>query len=599
MKYLLCGINAKYIHSNLAIFCLRAYAKKQEIPGAEYKIKEYTINHYVDKILEDLYEEKADVIIFSCYIWNISYVKELAAEIKKVSRKTVIWAGGPEVSYNAEQFLLENPAVDLVMQGEGEEQFAALCALWEQGQRRMVQEISLPAGVVIREGDGCRNMGFAPQMKMDDIPFVYEDFQLFKHKILYYETSRGCPFCCSYCLSSVDRTVRFRSLELVRSELQRFLDAKVPQVKFVDRTFNCKKAHAMAIWSYIEEHDNGVTNFHFEISADLLGEEELALFARMRPGLVQLEIGVQSTYPATVKAIRRHMNLSKLFANVDRVHEAGNIHQHLDLIAGLPYETYGQFRASFNDLYIHKPDQLQLGFLKVLKGTCMEEQAKDFGIRYREMPPYEVLETRWLSYDDVIKLKGIEELVETYYNSGQFSGTLRYVIPYFPGPFEFYEAFSDWYRKKGYHKMNHNRMAKYEILRNFLQERQDDLPWLDEMLLFDMYLRENLKARPGWARDLSGYKKEWKQMYRERGKELFPKKYEKGSYDSKRAANTSHMEPFGFHVEKWAREGVLQKEECLCLFDYEDKNPLNGNAQIRMLCIGSPNKTLECRREMT
>ena len=562
MRCLLCGINAKYIHSNLAVYCLKAYAEKYGSAGVEYVIKEYTINHYVEDILQDLYGEKADVIIFSCYIWNITHVRELAEELKKVSPDTKIWVGGPEVSYHAEQFLEKNPAVDLVMEGEGERIFTEMVSLARA-------RAELP-----------RRTGFAPVMDMDEIPFVYEDFHLFEHKILYYESSRGCPFACSYCLSSVDKTVRFRSLKLVLPELQRFLDARVPQVKFVDRTFNCNKRHAMAIWQYIADHDNGVTNFHFEISADLLDEDAMALFETMRPGLIQLEIGVQSTNPETVRAIRRKMDPDRLFANVDRVRRMGNIHQHMDLIAGLPFETYGLFRKSFNDLYIHHPNQLQLGFLKVLKGTRMEEEAAEHGVVYRSRPPYEVLSTRWLGYADIIRLKGIEELVEMYYNSGQFSCTLACVVPRFASPFDFFEQFSLSYRGGGRHKMNHNRMDKYEILREFLLEAGVRVPYLDELLVLDMYLRENMKSRPSWAADLTPFRKTWKEMYRTRGEELFSEAWRDGTYDSRKAANQSHMEYFHFDAARLLREGVLEETACFCLFDYGRRNPLNRNARV-------------------
>ena len=595
MRYLLCGINAKYIHSNLAIFCLKAYAEKNGPAGAIYLIREYTINHYVENILQDLYEAKADVIIFSCYIWNISFVRELAGELKKVNPELAIWVGGPEVSYDAERFLQDNPAVDLVMQGEGEQVFTELVTKWEaeygvgaselHSDRKPVLFTSSDPGhgVAYRDNDQIINTGFAPLMDLNQVPFAYEDFRLFEHKILYYETSRGCPFRCSYCLSSVDKTVRFRSLELVFEELQKFLDAEVSQVKFVDRTFNCNKKHAMAIWNYIQEHDNGITNFHFEISSDLLDEDALVLFSKMRPGLIQLEIGVQSTNPPTIDAIHRHMDLDKLFENVDKVHQMGNIHQHMDLIAGLPFENYEQFRKSFNDLYVHMPDQLQLGFLKVLKGTCMEQEAAEYGIRYRSNPPYEVLQTNWISYGEVIKLKGVEELVEMYYNSGQYTFTLSYVMPFFESPFDFFEEFSKEYRRKGCHKMNYNRLAKYEILREFLMGQNMDMPYLDEMLLLDMYLRENMKSRPTWADDLSVYKKEWKELYRNQGEILYPEEWQAGTYDSKKAANQSHLEIFHFNVKKLLDEDRLEPGRFLCLFDYGKRNPLNQNVQIRQI----------------
>ena len=650
MRFLLCGINAKYIHSNLAIFSLKAYADRKKIPGAEIILKEYTINNYVEDILQDLYEEKADVVIFSCYIWNISFVRELAAELKKVSPAVKIWAGGPEVSYAANKFLMENPAFDLIMQGEGEEVFSELIRLtveekcrikdvYKQSESKKVlsgivekrysierkqavkeekdiedkhfagednvyptnyidmSKLQKLQGIAVRDFSGeaalgnaesnignktkIINTGFATLMNMDTIPFVYEDFHLFEHKILYYETSRGCPFCCSYCLSSVDKTVRFRSLPIVKKELDAFLEAKVPQVKFVDRTFNCNRQRAIDIWSYLVEHDNGITNFHFEISSDLLGEEELELFAKMRPGLIQLEIGVQSTNGETVDAIHRHMDLEKLFHYVDRVHELGNIHQHLDLIAGLPYENYERFGCSFDDLYGHEPDQLQLGFLKVLKGTMMEEEVKKYSILYRNQPPYEVLGTKWLSYDEIILLKGVEELVELYYNSGQYTLTLKYAVPFFESPFRFYEMFSAWYRGKGYHKLNHNRLEKYNILREFLREHIDENEWdtLDEIMLYDMYLRENVKGRPAWAKDTAQYKKEWKALYREQGEKLFPEDVQAGIYDSKRAANQSHIEVFEIDIKKFEQSGQVEKKQVFCLFDYSRRNPLNRAAR--------------------
>ena len=648
MRFLLCGINAKYIHSNLAIFSLKAYADRKKIPGAEIILKEYTINNYVEDILQDLYEEKADVVIFSCYIWNISFVRELAAELKKVSPDVKIWAGGPEVSYAANKFLMENPTFDLIMQGEGEEVFSELIRLtveekcrikdvYKQSESKKVlsgivekrysierkqavkeekdiedkhfagednvyptnyidmSKLQKLQGIAVWDFSGeaalgnaesnignktkIINTGFATLMNMDTIPFVYEDFHLFEHKILYYETSRGCPFCCSYCLSSVDKTVRFRSLPIVKKELDAFLEAKVPQVKFVDRTFNCNRQRAIDIWSYLVEHDNGITNFHFEISSDLLGEEELELFAKMRPGLIQLEIGVQSTNGETVDAIHRHMD--KLFHYVDSVHELGNIHQHLDLIAGLPYENYERFGCSFDDLYAHEPDQLQLGFLKVLKGTMMEEEVKKYSILYRNQPPYEVLGTKWLSYDEIILLKGVEELVELYYNSGQYTLTLKYAVPFFESPFRFYEMFSAWYRGKGYHKLNHNRLEKYNILREFLREHIDENEWdtLDEIMLYDMYLRENVKGRPAWAKDTAQYKKEWKALYREQGEKLFPEDVQAGIYDSKRAANQSHIEVFEINIKKFEQSGQVEKKQVFCLFDYSRRNPLNRAAR--------------------
>ena len=571
---ILTAINSKYIHSNLAVYCLRAYAKPYI---DEVEIAEYTINQQVDDILMSLYQKHPDILCFSCYIWNIEYIERVIREIHKLLPDVPIWLGGPEVSYDSREVLRRLPQVTGVMKGEGEVTFLEVLDHYH-GKR---DDLSKIPGLTYRNEDEIVETPWRPVMDLSKVPFVYEHIEDFEHKIIYYESSRGCPFSCSYCLSSIDKCLRFRDLSLVKKELQFFLDHKVPQVKFVDRTFNCRHDHAMEIWRYIKEHDNGITNFHFEISSDLLGEEELELFAKMRPGLIQLEIGVQSTNGETVDAIHRHMDLDKLFHYVDRVHELGNIHQHLDLIAGLPYEDYESFGKSFNDLYAHEPDQLQLGVLKVLKGTVMEEEVKKYDIIYRNQSPYEVLGTKWLSYDEIILLKGVEELVELYYNSGQYTLTLKYAVPFFESPFRFYEMFSAWYRGKGYHKLNHNRLEKYNILREFLREHIDENEWdtLDEIMLYDMYLRENVKGRPAWAKDTAQYKKEWKALYREQGEKLFPEDVQAGIYDSKRASNQSHIEVFEINIKKFEQSGQVEKKQVFCLFDYSRRNPLNRAAR--------------------
>lgn len=574
-KILLTAVNAKYIHSNLAVYSLRAYARELK---ENIVLAEYTINNRTEYILREIYLKKPDVICFSCYIWNISIILEVAEEFHKLCPKVPIWVGGPEVSYEVEAFLKEHPFITGVIIGEGEKTFSELCRYYVKGEGSL-EEMK---GIALFDGAGNVQIHESQEiLDMNTIPFCYDLSEDFSHRIIYYESSRGCPFRCSYCLSSVEKILRFRDVEIVKRELQFFLDQKVKQVKFVDRTFNCDKKHAMAIWQYILGHDNGITNFHFEISSDLLGEEELELFAKMRPGLIQLEIGVQSTNGETVDAIHRHMDLDKLFHYVDRVHELGNIHQHLDLIAGLPYENYERFGCSFDDLYAHEPDQLQLGFLKVLKGTMMEEEVKKYSILYRNQPPYEVLGTKWLSYDEIILLKGVEELVELYYNSGQYTLTLKYAVPFFESPFRFYEMFSAWYRGKSYHKLNHNRLEKYNILREFLREHIDENEWdtLDEIMIYDMYLRENVKGRPAWAKDTAQYKKEWKALYREQGEKLFPEDVQAGIYDSKRAANQSHIEVFEIDIKKFEQSGQVEKKQVFCLFDYSRRNPLNRAAR--------------------
>ena len=546
MKILLAACNAKYIHSNLAVYDLKAYSSDYD----EYVIlREYTINQPKDEILKDIYSSGADVVCFSCYIWNISFVRELIRDLVKILPKTAFWAGGPEVSYDAEKFLTEMPEMTGVMVGEGEKTFHDLLEFYIDGKDSL-EEIS---GIAYRTGDKIIHNGWRELMDLSAIPFVYEHLEKFENRIIYYESSRGCPFSCSYCLSSIDKKLRFRDLELVKKELQFFLDHRVPQVKFVDRTFNCKHEHAMTIWKYILEHDNGVTNFHFEISADLLREEEMELMSQMRPGLIQLEIGVQSTNPETIRAIHRHMDLKKLEHCVNRVHSFRNIHQHLDLIAGLPYEDYDIFHQSFNDVYQMKPDQLQLGFLKVLKGSLMQGEAEKYGIVHKEKEPYEVLSTNWLTYGEVLKLKMVESMVEVYYNSGQFWHTLEYLVPLEKDAFTFYEKLGSFYEKKGYSEISHSRMRRYEILLEYLKEETDvSAEVAAQKMLYDLYLREKLKKRPAFASDQKQY-------------ETAVWNYRKNNQVSK----TAHIEVF--------------ENGTVILFDYEKRDPLSKNAYTEVI----------------
>ena len=544
MKILLVACNAKYIHSNLAVYDLQAYASDY---ADHIVLKEYTINQQKDDIMRDIYLEHPDVVCVSCYIWNLSFVKELMADLIKILPGADFWAGGPEVSYDAEKFLTENSEFKGVMVGEGEETFKELAGYYVE---KNPQDLKNMTGICYRDGDQIIHNGWRQIMDLSSIPFIYKDLSEFKNRIIYYESSRGCPFSCSYCLSSIDKKLRFRDTETVKKELQFFIDNKVPQVKFVDRTFNCKHDHAMAIWKYINEHDNGVTNFHFEISADLLREEELQEMSTMRPGLIQLEIGVQSTNPDTIKAIHRTMDFEKLKGIVDRIHSFGNIHQHLDLIAGLPYEDYDSFRHSFNDVYALKPQQLQLGFLKVLKGSHMMEMCREYGIVYKTQEPYEVLSTKWLDYDHVLKLKTVENMVEVYYNSGQFQNTLEYLEGFFPDAFSIYERLGNFYMEKGYGDISHTRMRRYEILLEFLENVPEiSMDQVKDQMIYDLYLRENLKSRPGFARD--------------------QKPFERQIWDFRKREKVAK----NAHVEVFADGKVL-------LFDYADRDPLTNNARV-------------------
>lgn len=544
MKILLVACNAKYIHSNLAVYDLQAYASDY---ADHIVLKEYTINQQKDDIMRDIYLEHPDVVCVSCYIWNLSFVKELMADLIKILPGADFWAGGPEVSYDAEKFLTENSEFKGVMVGEGEETFKELAGYYVE---KNPQDLKNMTGICYRDGDQIIHNGWRQIMDLSSIPFIYKDLSEFKNRIIYYESSRGCPFSCSYCLSSIDKKLRFRDTETVKKELQFFIDNKVPQVKFVDRTFNCKHDHAMVIWKYINEHDNGVTNFHFEISADLLREEELQEMSTMRPGLIQLEIGVQSTNPDTIKAIHRTMDFEKLKGIVDRIHSFGNIHQHLDLIAGLPYEDYDSFRHSFNDVYALKPQQLQLGFLKVLKGSHMMEMCREYGIVYKTQEPYEVLSTKWLDYDHVLKLKTVENMVEVYYNSGQFQNTLEYLEKFFPDAFSIYERLGSFYMEKGYGDISHTRMRRYEILLEFLEDMPEiSVDQVKDQMVYDLYLRENLKSRPGFARD--------------------QKPFERQIWDFRKREKVAK----NAHVEVFADGKVL-------LFDYADRDPLTNNAHV-------------------
>ena len=547
MKILLAACNAKYIHSNLAVYNLKSCSGEY---SSRVVVKEYTINQIRDDILKDIYLEQPDVVCFSCYIWNISFVRELVPDLKKILPQVEFWAGGPEVSYDAVEFLKKNPAFFGVMVGEGEETFHELAGYYIE---RKPETLSGIRGVAFRDENKGRDIvhtGWRELMDLSKVPFAYSNLTEFKNRIIYYESSRGCPFSCSYCLSSIDKKLRFRDIELVKKELQFFIDNKVPQVKFVDRTFNCKHDHAMEIWRYITENDNGITNFHFEISADLLRSEELALMKTMRPGLIQLEIGVQSTNPQTIKAIRRTMDFEKLKGIVEQIHSFGNIHQHLDLIAGLPYEGYDSFHKSFCDVYALRPEQFQLGFLKVLKGSHMMEMTGEYQILYKDREPYEVLSTAWLTYGEILRLKMVESMVEVYYNSGQFKNTLVFLEKYFDDPFRMYEALGRFYEKKGYSEISHSRMRRYEILMEFAGE-QKEIPSeaLSDVMLLDLYLRENLKNRPSFASD--------------------QKPYERLIWDyrkAKKIPKTAHIEVF--------RDGKK------LLFDYTDRDPLTNNAQL-------------------
>lgn len=569
MKFLLAAVNSKYIHSNPAVYSLKAYAEKREPElSGHIEIAEYTINHQISEILADLYARRPDAIGFSCYIWNITYILELAEEMKKLLPKVQIWLGGPEVSFDADKLLLTYPFLTGVICGEGEETFFQLASAYRQAEKEGKSFSGVSAGQLEKA-----------DVVLSEVPFLYEDSVPFENRILYYESSRGCPFRCSYCLSSIDKTVRLRDIEIVKKELAFFIEKKVRQVKFVDRTFNCNKAHALAIWGYLLAHDNGVTNFHFEIAADLLGEEELVILSKFRPGALQLEIGVQSTNEKTIAEIDRRMDVTRLRDVVKRIHDGGNIHIHLDLIAGLPHEDYESFGRSFNDVFAMQPEQLQLGFLKVLKGSKMHRKAEDYGLVYRSKPPYEVLYTDWLSFEDVCKLKRIEEMVEIYYNSNQFTVTLPAAIRRFSSPFAFFEALADYYEAQGYFVQSPARSYRYQVLLSFLKE---DV-FFAECLTVDLYLRENCKTRPSFAADIADHKERTRAFFQKEAAEHTVLGETYAEYDARMLARAVHIEPIMYDHTT----GQMLDEPEYILFDYKDRNPLTYEAKTYRIGIKS------------
>ncbi len=587
MQFLLTAVNAKYIHSNPAVYSLKAYAGSQLQPYIA--LAQYTINQKTEEILGDLYKRHPDVIGFSCYIWNIDMIQELLWEIPKVLPDTDIWLGGPEVSYDGEILIKKLPMIKGIMVGEGEETFKELLTYYTSKKRKETKgdsqkdeddsELEKIQGLVLRQG----STGERPLTDINALPFLYEDLQDFFHKIIYYETSRGCPFRCSYCLSSIDKKVRLRNPDIVKKELAFFLEQKVPQVKLIDRTFNCNHSHAMEIWKYIKEHDNGVTNFHFEIAADLINEEELLLLKGMRPGLMQMEIGVQTTNRKTLKEINRSTDLKHVAEVVKRIREYRNIHLHLDLIAGLPYEDYESFQNSFNDVYAMKPEQLQLGFLKVLKGTKIWEKSREYGIAYGKRPPYEVLYTKWISYEEILKLKQMEEMVELYYNSGQFTHTLPVLENMFESPFALFRSLAAFYEEKGYFLNSPARSYRYQVILAFavsIAPEKEEL--YRELLTFDYYLRENAKNRPDFCRDLSLYRDSIWDFYRkEEEKPEILAEYKE--YHARQTIKMTHMEAFFYPVWEKEREKITvrRSKPALVIFDYKKRDALTKEALVR------------------
>lgn len=565
-KVILAALNAKYIHSNLALRYLSRFQNNNQKHHVE--TMEFTINQRLDFIAEELFRKQPDVVLFSCYIWNVEMLRQLCPILKKIMPDCVIGFGGPEVSYESETFLGENPAVDFVMRGEGELVFTKYLEHLDAGNPATLGEIE---SLTYRQGDEIFSTPQMHPMDLALLPFPYEDdFSDVQNQIIYYESSRGCPYHCGYCLSSVENGVRFVPLDKVLPDLQKFLDKNVPQVKFIDRTFNCKKSHAMAIWKYLHEHDNGVTNFHFEITADLIDQETIDFLKTVRKGLFQFEIGVQSTNPQTIRAINRNVDFAALSEIVQQIKDGGNIHQHLDLIAGLPYEDYDSFGRSFNDVYALHPEQLQLGFLKVLKGSMLHQKQKEFEIVYHDTAPYEVLTTHELPYADTLRLKYVEEMVETYYNSGRFLHTLAYLVPLYESPFAFFEALSQFWIRENYHYLGVSRMGLFDVLWRFVEQNPKvDKRKLQWEMKFDIALHEKPKKLPAWLTVTN--EEQWHdKVFAFYGNPALWQKCLPHYKSNKEAIRQTHLEVFGDEKQK------------AVLFDY-GKRDLLGNAEYKIM----------------
>ena len=533
MKMLLIAINSKYIHSNLAVYSLKAFAHENV---KNIGIREYTINNRFEEVFQSIFDENPEVLFFSCYIWNIEMVKKIASQINKVLPKVEIWMGGPEVSFDSVKFMDENRYIKGIIKGEGELSFKQLSDYYISRNLEL-RDIN---GIIFRENDQIVENPLNEIIDMDSLIFPYGDLKDFENRIIYYESSRGCPFSCSYCMSSIDKSLRFKNISKVKEELQFFLDHKVKQVKFVDRTFNAKSDFALEVWKYILQHDNGITNFHFETAADLFNGQQIEILSKMRKGLVQIETGVQTTNAETLKEIRRVMDFEKVSEMTLKIKNSGNVHQHLDLIAGLPFEDYKTFVNSFNAVYVLKPDNLQLGFLKVLKGSFMYDNVKEYGIEYNDNPPYEIFSNKWIKYSEILRLKKVEEVLEIFHNSGHFNGVIEFLETKFCNPFKLYEGLGEFYFKHGKFE-KHNRINNYNILLGFCVENDpENEAKYRELLTHEVYLREKIKTRPGFAFD----QKKYDDIIKEKYKELFNAGFFLGyeNFSFRQVVNMTHME---------------------------------------------------------
>ena len=475
----LLGINSKFVHTNLAI----RYIKRiiENIENYNLTLVESSINNQLPKIIREVVESKPEILLISTYIWNKEFVFKIIVELKKINPNLKIYLGGPEVSYNAIEVMENYKEIEGILVGEGEEIVKNL----------LTKDKEEVLGLYYRDSaSNIKFNGFQPPIEnLDIIPFPYENWELTenKGKIFYYESTRGCPFKCSYCMSSIEKSVRSFSLPRVKKDLLTFLDAGVNLVKFVDRTFNLKKDHYMEVWKFLVENYRPNATFHFEISADLFDDEVIEFLETVPKDLFQFEIGVQTINESTMKLIRRKNNLEKLSKNVLAIKD--NIHLHLDLIAGLPKENFETFKKSFNYVYNLKPEMIQLGFLKILKGTEISKQIEDFNYKYMGFPPYEVISNNDITYEELLKLKDVEEVLDFYYNSSDFTKSLDYIISnFYNSPFDFFLDIANYYEKEGLFKVAHKKIAIFNFLVDFYEYKKFNKSIKDKFLFIE-YLK--------------------------------------------------------------------------------------------------------------
>lgn len=543
-KIVLTAINSQYVHLNVAVRYLKKYVEKNS--DIKLDIYETNINNQLMNIIKDLFEKQPDMIIFSTYIWNKEYVFSITKELKKILPDIKIALGGPEVSYEWDKIMAENQEIDYIFTGEGEKVLLNF----------FTKDISEVKGVVYREGERLKYNGIEPLIEnLDIIPFPYDDEELQdRTKIFYYESSRGCPFNCSYCMSSIDKSVRYYSIDRTKEDLKRFIDSPIKLLKFVDRTFNLSKEKYMAIWRFLlENYREGIT-FHFEINANIFDDETLDFLETVPKGYFQFEIGVQTIDAQAMKSIGRINKLEKLEHNIRRI--SRNIHLHLDLIAGLPYETYDKFRESFDYVHRLKPEMIQLGFLKLLKGTKMYDEREKYGYKYFSKPPYEVFLNEFISFAEMVKLKNLEKVLDFYYNSEKFPESVQWIIEnHYESAFSFYEDVAEYFDKRGYLKVSHKESTLFT-------------------LLYEFYLDKGLKNREVFVEYLkydylmlgkTGFYPEW--FKSEKDGELYDELIRERNYKSIREGHkNSELERFSYNIF------TKEFEDIYVFFDYRDRS---------------------------